>query len=85
VATDAAELYSFTGLSSLEHRAESGDERGWIVRDPEVWPIDVLVGPGRLPAPVQVEPKARRLLSGVGVWHIEGHGSDLGALRQNHR
>ncbi|MGD0811118.1 MAG: hypothetical protein ABSA91_15645 [Acidimicrobiales bacterium] len=47
--TDAAELDAFAGPSPLEHRDKHGPGSIWLSRDSEVGPVEMVVGPRRLP------------------------------------
>lgn len=83
VSAEATDLNSFAGLRPLEERSEDGDDARGLLWDPEVWPVQVLTGPGRLPSPVQVEPEVRRLFSSVGIRPAEGHRGNSGAIWQH--
>src|ERR1019366_8618345 len=49
VASEATDLHSFPGTSPGEHGSQSSDNLSRIVRDAEVRPVEVIVGPRRLP------------------------------------
>jgi hypothetical protein len=83
VTTEAADLHPFPGTSPGQHGSQSRDDLSRIVGDTEVWPVEVIVRPRRLPPIVQIEPVIRRLVPGVGVRGIERHGGDFGAVRQD--
>jgi hypothetical protein len=82
VATQATDLHSLPSTSPVEDGSQGGGDVARILRDTEVWPVEVVMGPRRLPPVIEIEPVVRRLVTGVGVWGIERHSSDLGAVGQ---
>lgn len=83
VAAVAADLDVLALPSPVEQRLQNLDNRNWIVRHAEVWPVQELVGPRWLPPLVEVQPEVRRYIAGVGIDAAEGHGSQLRAVRQD--
>lgn len=82
VAAVAADLDAFTSPGSLEQRFEHGDQ-SWVARDAEVGPVQVVVGPRRLPPLVEVQPEVRDHLAGVGLGAAEGHRRHLRAVGEH--
>lgn len=85
VAADAADFHLFPGAGMVDHGAQRGEDQGRVGGDAEVWPVEVIVDPRRLPPAVEIEPVAGLPVTGVGVDRIERHGSDLGAVGQADR
>lgn len=83
VAAVAADLDAFTSPGSLEQRFEHGDDQSWVARDAEVGPVQVVVGPRRLPPLVEVQPEVRDHLAGVGLGAAEGHRRHLRAVGEH--
>ena len=50
VAAEATDLHPFPGTSPVEHGSQSSDDLGRVIGDTEVRPVEVVVGPRRLPA-----------------------------------
>ncbi len=85
VTADAADFHLFPGAGTVDQGAQRGEDQSRVGGDAEVWPVEVVVVPRRLPAAVEVEPAAGLPVTGVGVCRIERHGSDLGAIGQADR
>ena len=71
--TDPADLDALTGPGPVKQRLERSDNRSRIARDTEVGPVLVVVGPRRSPPLVEVQPKVRRHIAGIGIDAAEGH------------
>jgi hypothetical protein len=86
VTTDAAELDAFAGPSPLEHRDKHIPGSIWLSRDSEVGPVEMVVGPRRLPPRVQVEPVIGRFITPIRVGRVKGNRNQFSPVRQrDHR
>jgi hypothetical protein len=86
VSPEATELHPFPGTSLLEHGSQGDDDVGRAIGNAEIRPVEVIMGPGRFPLVIKIEPVVRWLITDIGVRSIERHGDDLDAVRQyDHR
>jgi hypothetical protein len=76
VTTDAAEFDAFAGSSHLEHRDKRVPGSIWLSRDAKVGPVEMVVGPRRLPPRVQVEPVIGRFITPIRVGRVKGTGTN---------
>src|ERR1700722_5237320 len=85
MASQAADFYPLASPSSIEQRAHTAKHRLLIPWYVIVRPVEVLVGPGRPPSQVEVEPVIRCLVSPIRVAAVEGHRSDGGSVGHEDR
>ncbi|HUC14674.1 MAG TPA: hypothetical protein VMS00_09510 [Acidimicrobiales bacterium] len=84
--TDAAELDAFAGPSPLEHRDKHIPGSIGLSRDAEVWPVEMVVGPRRLPSRIQVEPVIGRFITPIRVGRVKGNRNQFSPVGQrDHR
>lgn len=74
--SQAADLDPLARTRPVEHRSESGEDRRRALRNPEIRPVEVVVGPWRLPPVIQIEPEVGVTVTGVGIVGVERHGRD---------
>ena len=82
VATQTTDFHPFPGAGTVQHGPQRDQDQGRIAGNAEVRPVEVIVGPRRLPPAVELKPVVGLPVSGVGVDRIEGHGRDSGAVGQ---
>jgi hypothetical protein len=80
VAAVTADLDVLARPSPVKQRLKRRDHQNWIVRDAEVGPVQVFVGPRRPPPLVKVQPEVRGYIAGIGIDAAEGHGGQLRAV-----
>jgi hypothetical protein len=83
VAAVTADLDALARPSPIKQRLKRRDNQNWIVRDAEVGPVQVFVGPRRPPPLVEVQPEVRGYIAGIGIDAAEGHGGQLRAVWQH--
>ena len=84
--TDTAELDAFGGPSPLKHRDKHIPGSIWLSRDAEVGPVEMVVGPRRLPPRIQVEPVIGRFITPVRVGRVKGNRNQFSPVGQrDHR
>lgn len=83
VAAVAADLDALTSPGSVEQRFEYDDDQRWVAGDAEIGPVQVVVGPRRLPPLVEVQPEVRGHVAGVGLGAAEGHRCHLRAVGEH--
>lgn len=71
VPAQAANFDSVLLTSSLEQRFQGGRHRGGVTRHTEIWPIEVIVGPWRIPLRVQVQTEVWRPITGIGIRRVK--------------
>lgn len=54
VAAQAADFHLFTGPGTVEHGPQRGEDRGRVTGDSEVRPVEMIMGPRRLPPAVEI-------------------------------
>ena len=82
VAAETADFRLFPGPGTVDHGPQRGQDRGRVSGDAEVRPVEMVMGPWRLPPAVEIEPVAGLPVAGVGGDRIERHRGDLGAVGQ---
>jgi hypothetical protein len=75
---ETADLDALTGTSTIPHHLERIEYETGILRNPEVWPIEVAVLPGWLPLWVEIETVVRWPFTDV-LAGVEGDRGDLEA------
>ena len=53
---ETTDFHLFACASAVEKGPQRGDDQGRVGGDTEVWPVEVIVGPGRPPPVVEVKP-----------------------------
>jgi hypothetical protein len=81
----ATDFHLFPSAGTVEKGPERGDHQGRVGGDTEVRPVEVVVGPGRPPPVVEVEPVVGLPVTRVRGDRVERHGSDPGAVGQGDR
>jgi hypothetical protein len=79
---ETTDFHLFPGAGAVEKGPQRGDDQGRVGGHTEVWPVEVIVGPGRPPPVVKVKPVVGLPVARVRVDCVERHGSDLGAVGQ---
>lgn len=83
VAAVTANLDALTSPGSVKQRLKRSDNQNRIARDTEVGPVQVVVRPRRPPPLVEVQPKIRGHIAGIGIDAAEGHRSQLRVIWQH--
>jgi hypothetical protein len=84
VPSETAQLNSTSTASAFQQRSQGGYEGGRIIGHSEIRPVDVIVGPGRIPLRVEIETEVGSLLAGIGIPCVKRNGGDLGPIGQHH-
>lgn len=83
MAAEATDLHHLPAVSPIENGPQSSDDLAHVVGDPEVRPIEVVVGPRRMPTVIEIQPVVRGSITGVGIRGIERHGRYVSAVGQD--
>jgi hypothetical protein len=78
-----ANLDALTGTSTIPDDFERLKYGSRVVRNPEIWPVDVVVLPGWLPLWVEIEAVVRLQLTFIRVSGVEGGSGHCDPIRKD--
>ena len=83
MASETTQLNSLSIASAFQQRAQGGHHWSSITGHAEIGPVEVIVGPRRIPLGIQIQTEIRSLVAGVGIPDVKRNGRDLGPIRQH--
>ena len=70
--------------AAFQQRSQGSDDWGGIIGHSEVGPVDVIVGPRRIPLRVEIQTKVGSLVAGIGIPCVKRNGGDPGPVGEHH-
>ena len=83
MASETAQLNSLSSASAFQQRSQGGHHWSSIAGHAEIGPVEVIVGPRRIPLRVQIQTEIGSMVAGVGIPGVKRNGGDLGPVRQH--
>jgi hypothetical protein len=83
MAPEATQLNSDSTTSTLQQRSQGGPHRNRITGHAEIGPVEVVVGPRRIPQWVEIQTEIWSLGPGIGMPGVKRNGGDLGPIGQH--
>ncbi len=83
MASKATQLNSVAAPSAFQQRPQGGPQGRRVTGHAEIGPVEVIVGPRRIPLRVEIETKLGNLVVGVGISGVKRNRGDLGLIRQH--
>ena len=83
MASEATQLNSDSTTSTLQQRSQGGPHRKRITGHAEIGPVEVIVGPRRIPQWVEIQTEIWSLSPGIGIAGVKRNRGDLGPIRQH--
>ena len=83
MASKATQLNSVAAPSAFQQRPQGGHHGRRVTGHAEIGPVEVIVGPRRIPLRVEIETKLGNLVAGVGISGVKRNRGDLGLIRQH--
>ena len=84
MASKATQLHSVSAAGAFQQRPKGGHHGRRVTGHAEIGPVEVIVGPRRIPLRVEIETEIGNLVAGVGISGIKRNGGDLGPIGQHH-
>jgi hypothetical protein len=83
MASETTQLNSVSTASAFEQRSQGGHHWSRTTGHAEIGPVEVIVGPRRIPPRVEIQTEIGRLVAGIGIPGVKRNGGDLGPIGQH--
>ena len=80
MASETTQLNSVSTTSAFEQQSQGRHHRNRIAGYAEIGPVEVIVGPRRIPLWVEIQTEFGSLVAGIGIPGVERNGGDLGPI-----
>ena len=84
VPSETTQLNPFSTPGAFSQRSQGGHHWSRITGHAEIGPVEVMVGPRRIPVRVEIQPEVGNLVAGIGIPGVKRNGGDLGPIGQHH-
>jgi hypothetical protein len=83
VASETTQLNSVSTASAFQQRSQGGHRFSRITGHAEIGPVEVIVGPRRIPPRVEIQSEIGSRVAGIGMAGVKRNGGDLGTIWQH--
>ena len=83
MASETTQLHSVSTATALQQRSQGRHHWNRFTRHAEIGPVEVIVGPRRIPLWVEIQTEVGSLVAGIGIPGVKRNGVDLGPIGQH--